>query len=72
MRCNVQSCVKVAMDFVSPENLEECWKLTQEFRVLPDDHRAKEDKLQVGLRRLGLDKKRAVCYVLLETAQREI
>lgn len=35
------------MDFVSPENLEQCWKLTQEFRTLPDDHRAKEDKLQV-------------------------
>ncbi|GAQ81602.1 transcription factor jumonji (jmjC) domain-containing protein [Klebsormidium nitens] len=44
---NLKSCVKVAMDFVSPENLDECWKLTQEFRVLPDDHRAKEDKLQV-------------------------
>lgn len=38
------------MDFVSPENLDECWKLTQEFRVLPDDHRAKEDKLQVSVR----------------------
>ncbi|XP_022924442.1 lysine-specific demethylase JMJ25 isoform X1 [Cucurbita moschata] len=44
---NRQSCIKVAMDFVSPENVEECFRLTEEFRFLPKNHRAKEDKLEV-------------------------
>ncbi|KAI3410562.1 uncharacterized protein J3R85_018770 [Psidium guajava] len=44
---NRQSCIKVALDFVSPENVQECVKLTEEFRKLPRDHRAKEDKLEV-------------------------
>jgi lysine-specific demethylase 3 len=43
----MQSCIKVALDFVSPENVQECLKLTEEFRLLPMDHRAKEDKLEV-------------------------
>lgn len=43
----MQSCIKVALDFVSPENVGECVKLTGEFRRLPSDHRAKEDKLEV-------------------------
>eukprot|EP00898_Chlorokybus_atmophyticus_P006903 jgi/Chlat1/7213/Chrsp57S06865 len=46
---NLKSCIKVAMDFVSPESVSECIKLTAEFRKLPHDHRAKEDKLQVKL-----------------------
>ncbi|GMP26720.1 hypothetical protein CsSME_00003041 [Camellia sinensis var. sinensis] len=41
------SCIKVALDFVSPENVHECVRLTEEFRVLPNNHRAKEDKLEV-------------------------
>ncbi|KAL0008568.1 hypothetical protein SO802_010070 [Lithocarpus litseifolius] len=44
---NRQSCIKVALDFVSPENVEECIRLTEEFRLLPKKHRAKEDKLEV-------------------------
>ncbi|KAK7258496.1 hypothetical protein RIF29_24075 [Crotalaria pallida] len=44
---NRQSCIKVALDFVSPENVGECLQLTEEFRVLPKHHRAKEDKLEV-------------------------
>ncbi|CAM8887893.1 unnamed protein product [Rhodiola kirilowii] len=44
---NRQSCIKVALDFVSPENVNECIRLTEEFRLLPKDHRAKEDKLEV-------------------------
>lgn len=44
---NRQSCIKVALDFVSPENVQECIRLTEEFRLLPKDHRAKEDKLEV-------------------------
>ncbi|XP_061372854.1 lysine-specific demethylase JMJ27 [Gastrolobium bilobum] len=44
---NRQSCIKVALDFVSPENVGECLQLTEEFRLLPKNHRAKEDKLEV-------------------------
>ncbi|OMO93641.1 hypothetical protein COLO4_16765 [Corchorus olitorius] len=44
---NRQSCIKVALDFVSPENVQECIQLTEEFRLLPKSHRAKEDKLEV-------------------------
>ncbi|KAK6154072.1 hypothetical protein DH2020_013711 [Rehmannia glutinosa] len=44
---NLKSCIKVALDFVSPENLGECIRLTEEFRTLPDNHKAKEDKLEV-------------------------
>ncbi|MBA0834448.1 hypothetical protein Goarm_006802, partial [Gossypium armourianum] len=42
---NIKSCIKVALDFVSPENVGECVRLTEEFRVLPRDHRTNEDKL---------------------------
>uniref|UniRef100_A0A6P6G1H4 uncharacterized protein LOC107414789 isoform X2 n=1 Tax=Ziziphus jujuba TaxID=326968 RepID=A0A6P6G1H4_ZIZJJ len=44
---NRQSCIKVALDFVSPENVQECIRLTEEFRKLPKTHRYKEDKLEV-------------------------
>ncbi|KAJ4748524.1 transcription factor jumonji (jmjC) domain-containing protein [Rhynchospora pubera] len=44
---NLKSCLKVALDFVSPENVRECIRLTEEFRLLPSEHRAKEDKLEV-------------------------
>ncbi|KAD7117477.1 hypothetical protein E3N88_04745 [Mikania micrantha] len=44
---NLKSCIKVALDFVSPENVGECIQLTEDFRVLPKNHRAKEDKLEV-------------------------
>ncbi|KAG9448246.1 hypothetical protein H6P81_014374 [Aristolochia fimbriata] len=44
---NRKSCIKVALDFVSPDNVQECVRLTEEFRVLPKTHRAKEDKLEV-------------------------
>ncbi|CAI0424474.1 unnamed protein product [Linum tenue] len=44
---NLKSCIKVASDFVSPENVGECIRLTEEFRLLPLNHRSKEDKLQV-------------------------
>nr|GFA05861.1 hypothetical protein [Tanacetum cinerariifolium] len=38
---------QVALDFVSPENVGECICLTEDFRVLPQNHRAKVDKLEV-------------------------
>lgn len=44
---NLKSCIKVAVDFVSPENIQECIHMTEEFRILPQNHRAKEDKLEV-------------------------
>ncbi|XP_058068554.1 lysine-specific demethylase JMJ29-like [Magnolia sinica] len=45
--CPHQSCIKVALDFVSPENLHECIRLTEELRLLPRNHKANEDKLEV-------------------------
>ncbi|CAN1230505.1 Lysine-specific demethylase JMJ27 [Linum grandiflorum] len=45
--CPHQSCIKVASDFVSPENVGECIRLTEEYRLLPMNHPSKEDKLQV-------------------------
>ncbi|KAK9268102.1 hypothetical protein L1049_010541 [Liquidambar formosana] len=44
---NLKSCTKVAVDFVSPENVHECIRLTEEFRRLPKNHKAREDKLEV-------------------------
>ncbi|KAL1804138.1 hypothetical protein ACET3Z_032785 [Daucus carota] len=44
---NLKSCIKVALDFVSPENVNECIRLTEEFRALPENHKSKEDKLEV-------------------------
>ncbi|KAK9691425.1 hypothetical protein RND81_09G196000 [Saponaria officinalis] len=44
---NLKSCIKVALDFVSPENVQECMRLSDVFRELPQNHRAKEDKLEV-------------------------
>ncbi|CAL0320627.1 unnamed protein product [Lupinus luteus] len=42
-----QSCIKVALDFVSPENVGECFRLAEEFRTLPINHKSSEDKLEV-------------------------
>ncbi|XVF87778.1 hypothetical protein PTKIN_Ptkin18bG0148200 [Pterospermum kingtungense] len=44
---NLKSCTKVAVDFVSPENIKECFRLSEEFRQLPRNHRAREDKLEI-------------------------
>ncbi|KAH1116168.1 hypothetical protein GLYMA_17G010600v4 [Glycine max] len=44
---NLKSCTKVAVDFVSPENIHECLRLTKEFRQLPKNHKAREDKLEI-------------------------
>lgn len=49
---NRQSCIKVAVDFVSPENVQECIRLTEDFRLLPKTHRSKQDILEV--KKLGL------------------
>ena len=39
--------MKIALDFVSPENVRECLRLTEDFRMLPKGHRAKKDILEV-------------------------
>ncbi|KNA19484.1 hypothetical protein SOVF_061170 isoform B [Spinacia oleracea] len=44
---NLKSCIKVALDFVSPENVHECIRLIEELRSLPRNHRAKGEKLEV-------------------------
>lgn len=44
---NLKSCMKVGLDFLSPENVSECIRLIDELRLLPNTHRAKEDKLEV-------------------------
>ncbi|XP_074599516.1 lysine demethylase 3 isoform X2 [Brevipalpus obovatus] len=44
---NLNSCIKVANDFVSPENVHHCFNLTQQFRSLSDNHNNHEDKLQI-------------------------
>ncbi|KAK9765609.1 hypothetical protein K7432_005928 [Basidiobolus ranarum] len=45
--CNYKSCIKVAMDFVSPENVSRCAELTKEFRLLSQGHRRRQDLLQL-------------------------
>ena len=44
---NLSSCIKVAEDFVSPENVAHCFNLTEEFRQLSGNHENHEDKLQI-------------------------
>ncbi|KAF5403754.1 Jumonji domain-containing protein 1 [Paragonimus heterotremus] len=44
---NLNSCIKAAVDFVSPEHLPQCFQLIEEFRRLSTNHQNHEDKLQV-------------------------
>lgn len=44
---NIFNCIKVALDFVSPENVTQCFKLTKEFRKLPHTHTNNEDIIQI-------------------------
>jgi len=44
---NLQNCIKIAEDFVSPENVSHCFHLTEEFRNLSETHTNREDKLQI-------------------------
>ncbi|KAJ7047814.1 hypothetical protein C8F04DRAFT_986129 [Mycena alexandri] len=44
---NLSDCIKVAIDFVSPENIERCEKLTKEFREVNHTKAWKEDVLQL-------------------------
>jgi len=44
---NLHNCIKIAEDFVSPENVSYCFQLTEEFRDLKEAHQNHEDKLQI-------------------------
>ncbi|KDP20870.1 hypothetical protein JCGZ_21341 [Jatropha curcas] len=44
---NIKSCVNIVLDFVSPENVTECIQLIDELRLLPENHKAKVDSLEV-------------------------
>ncbi|GLT83064.1 hypothetical protein SLE2022_013760 [Rubroshorea leprosula] len=45
---NVKSCVNVVLDFISPENTNECIQLVEELRLLPEDHKARSDMFEVN------------------------
>ncbi|CDO74624.1 hypothetical protein BN946_scf184325.g11 [Trametes cinnabarina] len=45
--CNLADCIKVACDFVSPENIGRCENLTREFREQNQSMAWKEDVLQL-------------------------
>ncbi|OJT13379.1 Lysine-specific demethylase 3A [Trametes pubescens] len=45
--CNLADCIKVACDFVSPENIDRCENLTSEFREQNQSMAWKEDVLQL-------------------------
>ncbi|XP_055811985.1 lysine-specific demethylase JMJ26-like [Solanum dulcamara] len=44
---NLKSCINVALDFISAENVNECLRLTEELRKLPRNHGSRKDKLGV-------------------------
>jgi lysine-specific demethylase 3 len=48
LSCELQSCVSVVLDFLSPENVTECIQLMDELRQLPENHKAKVDSLEVN------------------------
>ncbi|CAH2051298.1 unnamed protein product [Thlaspi arvense] len=51
---NAKSCTKLAVDFVSPENIHECLRLTEEFRQLPKEHRGGVDSLRIEMASFSL------------------
>jgi lysine-specific demethylase 3 len=44
---NLNSCIKVALDFVSPHGAAQCLLITEQLRLLSDTHVNREDKLQI-------------------------
>lgn len=44
---NINNCIKIAIDFVSPENAAECLRLSTEFSQLSDAYSNHEEKLQI-------------------------
>ncbi|XP_045807703.1 lysine-specific demethylase JMJ25-like isoform X2 [Trifolium pratense] len=58
---NLKSCIKVALDFVSPEHIGECFRLTEECRKLPINHKSAEDKFEV---------KKIVIHAMLDVVEK--
>ena len=44
---NLRSCIKVALDFVAPEHVSHCVRLTEELRQLPTWHHRRQDVLSI-------------------------
>lgn len=44
---NINNCIKVALDFVTPQGVDQCLLITNQFRDLSERHSNREDKLQV-------------------------
>jgi len=44
---NLRSCIKIAADFVAPEHVQHCVRLTEELRQLPSWHHRRQDVLSV-------------------------
>lgn len=44
---NINNCIEIAIDFVSPENAADCLHLSTEFSQLSDAYSNREDKLQI-------------------------
>ncbi|KAM7262197.1 hypothetical protein ACFE04_021274 [Oxalis oulophora] len=49
-----KSAMKVAFDFVSPENVRECIRLSEGSHLLSPNHRFKEDKLELCPAQTGM------------------
>lgn len=45
---NLNSCIKVALDFVSAQGIDQCLLITDQLRFLSEKHSNREDKLQVS------------------------
>lgn len=50
--CNISDCLKIAIDFISPENVPRCVKLSREYQDMAKDGAGKawkEDILQLNM-----------------------
>lgn len=47
--CNLADCIKIAVDFISPENVDRCDELTREFREQNQSAAWKDDVLQLKM-----------------------
>ena len=45
---NLRSCIKVALDFVAPEHVAHCVRLTEQLRELPGWHHRRQDVLSIS------------------------
>jgi len=64
---DLQCCVHAVLEFVSPENVTEGIQLIDEVRLLPEEHKAKADMLEVDLVMLSF---MSSCFLLLVALHR--